>query len=225
MIFSSREAIYSHACAYLSQHPIWASLITEIGPCKHEAKPEREPYEALIRAIAYQQISAKAGDAILRRLRSAFHTDAISFPLPQQLIDVDLDILRQCGFSARKAETLKAIAQGAMSGQVPSRVAATGYSDEELIAKLTALKGIGRWTVEMLLIYTLERIDIMPLDDFGIQQGLHYLHAPSSKLSKGQLKAFSEICAPYRTIAAWYLWRIPQLPDYLAFKANRAVVT
>lgn len=224
MMFETRiNTQYDAASQWLAEQPGWASLITVIGPCCHEAKPEREPYEAIIRAIAYQQLTAKAGDAILGRLRSTFQADVLGFPHPQQLIDANSDVLRTCGFSARKAETLKAVAAGALSGLVPSRIEAVHMSDDELITRLTSLKGIGRWTVEMLLIYTLERIDIMPLDDFGIVEGLHYLHAPTGKLSKHELRILSHRYTPYRTIASWYLWRISQLPDYKEFKARRVV--
>lgn len=222
MIFETHQALYDKASRWLAGQPAWARLIADIGPCRHEAKPEREPYKALIRAVAYQQLTAKSGDAILHRLQANFQTDAAVFPLPQQLAEVELDVLRACGFSARKADTLKAIADGTITGLVPSREEAVKMSDDELIARLTSLKGIGRWTVEMLLIYTLERIDIMPLDDFGIVEGLHYLHSPTNRLSKHELKTLSENCAPYRTIAAWYLWRIPQLEGYKAFRIRRA---
>lgn len=220
MISDTHEELYRAASRWLIKQPGWAPLIMAIGPCRHIVRPEREPYEALIRAVAYQQLTAKAGDAILNRLRITFQTNVAQFPTPQQLIDADSEILRTCGFSARKVETLKGIAAGALSGLVPSREEAIHIGDDALIARLTSLKGIGRWTVEMLLIYTLERMDIMPLDDFGVVEGLHYLHSPGIRLKKQELRALSLQYAPYRTIACWYLWRIPQLPDYKAFKAG-----
>lgn len=220
-MLDASENRYHRASQWLAQQPGWEPLITVIGPCRHEAKPEREPYEALIRAIAYQQLTAKAGNAILRRLCIAFQTEFSAFPSPQQLLDAENEVLRACGFSLRKAQTLRAVAAGALTGLVPSRQDAVSMSDEELIARLTALKGIGRWTVEMLLIYTLERMDIMPLNDFGIIEGLHYLHAPQTRLRPSELKQVSSYYAPYRTIASWYLWRIPQLPDYQVFKNGR----
>jgi len=223
MISDTHEELYNAASQWLVKQPGWAPLIMAIGPCQHEVRPEREPYEAMIRAVAYQQLTAKAGDAILNRLRITFQTEATLFPQPQQLKDVDSEVLRACGFSARKVETLKEIAAGTLTGLVPSREEAVRMGDDELIARLTSLKGVGRWTVEMLLIYTLERMDIMPLDDFGIVEGLHYLHAPTTKLSKHELRNLSSHYAPYRTIACWYLWRIPQLPDYKAFKVSRMV--
>lgn len=221
MISEVHQKRYHEASQWLIKQPGWQAIITAIGPCQHRVRPEREPYEALIRAVAYQQLTAKAGDAILNRLRCTFESEAETFPLPQQLIEIDDEILRACGFSARKVDTLKGIAAGTLSGLVPSRTEAQQMSDDELIARLTSLKGIGRWTVEMLLIYTLERMDIMPLDDFGIVEGLHYLHSPSVKLNKRQLIALSDDYSPYRTIVCWYLWRLPQLSDYKEFKESR----
>lgn len=221
MISDRHQELYNAASQWLMKQLGWGPIIMQIGACRHEVRPEREPYEALIRAVAYQQLTAKAGDAILNRLRTTFQTESARFPPPQQLKDVDREVLRACGFSARKVDTLKEIAAGTLTGLVPSREEAVQMGDEELIARLTSLKGVGRWTVEMLLIYTLERMDIMPLDDFGIVEGLHYLHSPIIRLNKQELRALSCHYTPYRTIACWYLWRIPQLPDYKAFKASR----
>jgi DNA-3-methyladenine glycosylase II len=149
----------------------WAQLITIVGECKFETKSEREPYEALVRAVAYQQLSTKAGDAILGKFIKNFG----AFPTPEQLITAEFDTLRAAGFSGRKIETLKAIAEGAMSGLVPSREIADNMSNEALIERLVTLKGIGQWTIEMMLIFTLARMDILPADDFGIVDGYRRL--------------------------------------------------
>jgi DNA-3-methyladenine glycosylase II len=130
----------------------WRQLVKQVGPCTHVPKPAREPYEALIRAIAYQQLHAKAGDAILTKFRALF--GGSNFPSPNQILAPDLDSLRACGFSGRKIETIRDIASGSLSGLVPDRKDADKMSDEDLISRLVTLKGIGRWTVEMFLIYT-----------------------------------------------------------------------
>jgi len=185
----------------------WAHLVETIGPCTLTVKPEREPYEALIRAVAYQQLHAKAGDAIISRLLNLYND---TFPLPQQLLATEFDALRACGFSARKIETLYGIANGALSGVVPTRDDADTMDNETLITRLVSLKGIGRWTVEMLLIFTLEREDVLPVDDFGIAEGYKRLKkldvAPKPKALAELGKAWS----PYRTVASWYLWRVPK---------------
>src|SRR3984885_5669436 len=129
----------------------WVGLVAHVGPCRHDPKAAREPYEALVRAIGYQQLTAKAGDAMIGRLK-ALHPDA-AFPTPEHILRSDFDALRACGFSATKIATIKAIADGALSGQVPTRGDAVVMEDEELVERITKIKGIGRWTVEMLLMY------------------------------------------------------------------------
>jgi len=186
----------------------WAQLIATVGPCTFEPKPEREPYEALIRAVAYQQLHANAGNAIIKRLLSIYED---KFPSPVQLLGTEFDALRACGFSARKIETIQGIAQGAISGLVPFRTDADAMIDETLINQLVALKGIGRWTVEMLLIFTLERMDILPADDFGIVEGYKRFKRLDAAPKQKEIAEISLAWSPYRTIASWYLWRVPKV--------------
>jgi len=122
-----------------------------------------------VRAIAYQQLHAKAGDAIVGRLIALFGTGV--FPRPEQIIATGFDQLRSCGFSASKIATIQGIAQAALDGVVPDYAEAMAMADEALIERLITLRGVGRWTVEMLLIYSLERPDILPADDFGVREG------------------------------------------------------
>ena len=185
----------------------WARHIAAIGPCRHAAKPAREPYEALIRAIAYQQLHAKAGDAILGRFLALY--PAITFPAPQQVLATDEAALRACGFSATKLATIRGIAQAALDGVVPTREHALIMSDEALIDRLVTLRGVGRWTVEMLLIYTLERSDILPADDFGVRDGYRRLKRLDATPTRKQMETIGLAWSPYRTVAAWYLWRVP----------------
>ncbi|CAJ0811539.1 hypothetical protein LMG19087_01109 [Ralstonia wenshanensis] len=185
----------------------WARHIAAIGPCRHAAKPAREPYEALIRAIAYQQLHAKAGDAILGRFLALY--PAAAFPAPQQVLATDEAALRACGFSATKLATIRGIAQAALDGVVPTREQALSMPDEALIDRLVTLRGVGRWTVEMLLIYTLERSDILPADDFGVRDGYRRLKRLDTTPTRKQMEKLGLAWSPYRTIAAWYLWRVP----------------
>lgn len=185
----------------------WANLIQQVGPCFFPSIAQREPYEALIRAVAYQQLHPKAGDAILVRLLNQF---AGRFPTPTQLLAAKFDALRICGFSGRKIETLQGIAQGALDGLVPSRSLADSMSDEALIARLVTLKGIGRWTVEMMLMFTLERPDVLPVDDFGVREGYKRLKNLTDAPSPKMLKQIGEAWQPYRSVASWYLWRVPK---------------
>ena len=183
----------------------WAALIATVGACTFETRPEREPYQALVRAVAYQQLHGKAGDAIIKRFL-AIYDDA--FPTPNQLLATEFDALRACGFSGRKIETIKGIAEGALSGLVPSRLDADAMPDEELVKRLIELKGIGRWTVEMLLMFTLERLDVLPADDFGVVEGYKRLKHLESAPNRKQITEIGKAWSPYRTIASWYLWRV-----------------
>ncbi len=199
--------IYANATAFLSNIDAdWEELIRTVGPYAFTPKPEREPYEALVRAVAYQQLSTKAGDAILGKLISHFG----AFPTPQQLISAEFDDLRAAGFSGRKIETLKGIAAGVQNGLVPSRSIADSMSDEALIECLVTLKGIGRWTVEMMLIFTLERMDILPADDFGIVEGYRRLKKLETAPKHRQMTEIGKAWSPHRTVASWYLWRVPK---------------
>jgi len=184
----------------------WNGLIQTVGPCSFTSKPEREPYEALVRAVAYQQLSTKAGDAILKKFILHFGT----FPTPQQLIAAEFDALRGVGFSGRKIETLQGIANGAITGLVPPREIADTMSDADLIERLVTLKGIGQWTVEMMLMFTLERMDILPADDFGIREGYKRLKKLETAPKRKNMAEIGTDWSPYRTVASWYLWRVPK---------------
>lgn len=200
---------YAEAEAFLRNlDEDWARAIDLIGPCRHDPKAAREPYEALTRAIAYQQLTAKAGNAILVRLKALCPDNA--FPMPDQIIAAPFDDLRACGFSASKIATIKAIAEGTKTGLVPSRMAAMAMADEDLIARITTIKGIGRWTVEMLLMYSLERPDILPADDFGVREGYRALKGLEEQPKPKSLRQLGLVWSPFRTIASWYLWRVPR---------------
>ncbi len=174
----------------------------------HLPKPAREPYEALIRAIAYQQLHTRAGDTILTKFMVLFGEP--QFPSPDSILAADFDSLRSCGLSGRKIETIREIASGSLSGLVPGRRDADKISDEDLISRLVTLKGIGRWTVEMFLIYTLERMDVLPADDFGVREGHRRLKSLPKALSAKEIAREGQRWSPYRTIAPWYLWRVPR---------------
>ncbi len=185
----------------------WAQLISTVGACEFTPKAERNPYEALVRAVAYQQLHQKAGDAILGKFIQHFG----QFPTPEKLIAAQFDDLRACGFSGRKIETLKGIANGAISGLVPSQVEATTLSNEALIARLVTLKGIGQWTVEMMLMFTLKRMDILPADDFGVCIGYKRLKKLETVPKRKEMADIGKVWSPHRTVASWYLWRVPKI--------------
>ena len=206
---SPYRELYHDAEAYLAALDAdWAGLVAEVGPCGHVPKPAHAPYEELIRAIAYQQLHVKAGDAILARFRRLY--DEGGFPSPEQVLATPFEALRGCGFSGRKIETIQAIAEGTLTGRVPGREAAERMADEELIASLVGIRGIGRWTVEMLLIYGFARMDILPADDLGVREGYKRLKGLDKAPTPKALGAIAQEWRPFRTVASWYLWRVPR---------------
>lgn len=192
------EARLSKNCAIMRR------LIKTHGPC--ELTPQkRSPYEALISAVAHHQLHANAAEAILRRFTALF--PKTRFPLPQQVLDADDTALRGCGFSTGKMLAIRDIAAKTLSGQIPTRATAAKLSDDELIARLVEVRGVGRWTVEMLLIFTLGRPDVFPADDFGVRNGWRIAKKLDDMPKPKEFREYAEKWQPHRTLAAWYLWR------------------
>lgn len=183
----------------------WRALIQQVGSCDLKID-EQAPYQALIRAVAYQQLHANAAKAILGRLLEQFQAN---FPSPDQLLALSPEHLRACGFSYSKIETLHGIAVASQNGILPTLTQAQHMSDEELIQRLTSLRGIGPWTVEMMLIFNLGRQDILPVDDFAVREGYKRLKR-IEHITPKRLAELGQAWAPYRSIAAWYLWRVPK---------------
>ncbi|HQT86590.1 MAG: DNA-3-methyladenine glycosylase [Acidiphilium sp. 37-64-53] len=193
------------ARAHLTQaDPVLGALISEVGRCGLVHDRTREPYAALISAVAHQQLHARAATAILGRLATLAGAEC---PAPAALLSLAEVDLRGCGFSGAKIAALRDIAARTLDGTVPTRRAASRLSDAELIERLCALRGIGRWTVEMLLIFTLGRPDVFPVDDFGVREGYRVIHGLAAQPKPRDFAVIGEAYAPYRTTAAWYLWR------------------
>lgn len=195
--------------------------IESCGSCALQVSWERSVYEALVRAIAHQQLHGRAAQTILERLITEFARTGqartgLAFPTARQLKLAPLERLRKCGFSLAKATAIQGIAAAAVSGEIPERSETVSLSNEELIERLVGLRGVGRWTVEMLLIFTLGRLDVMPVDDFGIRAGVQHLLGLSIQPRPREVAAVTDHLAPYRSVAAWYLWRLAD-----ARKGNR----
>ncbi len=194
------------AAAHLAAaDPALAALIARIGPCGLAHEAAHEPYEALVRAISHQQLHGRAAQAIMRRFVALYPTEA--FPPPELVLATDDAQLRGCGLSGSKVAAIRDIAARALDGTVPTRAEAAGLTDAALIERLTAIRGVGRWTVEMLLIFTLGRPDILPVDDFGVREGWRLIQKLDAQPRPKELWAVGEAWAPYRSTAAWYLWR------------------
>ncbi len=203
------------ALRHLRRDPVLKRVIREVGPCTLEPV-RREPYEALVRAIAHQQVHGRAAEAILGRFL-ALYPDA-PFPAPAQVLATEAEAMRGCGFSASKVAAIRDIAEKAAAGIVPTRRGAARLSDAALIERLVAIRGVGRWTVEMLLIFTLGRPDVLPVDDFGVREGWRVAAGLEAQPRPKELWAIGEAWAPFRTTAAWYLWRAADAAKRSAFK-------
>ena len=205
----SNQAVYAEATQFLSNIDAdWAQLINTVGACAlaAEIEPDLSPYQALVQAVAYQQLHGKAGDAIFAKFKQYF----AGFPTPEQLVTANFDDLRACGFSGRKIETIQGIAHASISGLVPSLEAAEAMSNDALIERLITLKGIGQWTVEMMLIFTFGRMDILPVDDFAVVAGYTRLKKLETKPKPKLMADIGSAWSPYRSMASWYLWRVPK---------------
>lgn len=158
-----------------------------------------------MRAIAHQQLHGKAAQAILGRFECLDASG--TFPSPELVLATPEDKLRACGFSGAKIAAMRAICAATLDGTVPTRRGSARLSDEALIERLTSIRGVGRWTVEMLLIFTLGRPDVLPVDDFGVRDGYRVLYGLDMQPKPKALAEIGRAWAPYRSIAAWYLWR------------------
>jgi DNA-3-methyladenine glycosylase II len=195
----------SAAVRHLSSDARFAALIGRVGAPALNIQRQRSLYEALVRAIAYQQLHSRAAEAILARFAALFPGDA--FPEPATVLATADTALRGCGFSAGKIAAIRDICAKTLDGTVPGRRESVRLSDEALIERLTTIRGVGRWTVEMLLIFTLGRPDVLPVDDFGVREGYRVLYGLQAQPRPKSLAEIGLAWAPYRSTATWYLYR------------------
>jgi len=183
--------------------PVLARFVEDVGVLKH--RPRRlSSFESLVRAIAHQQLSGRAAESILTRFQSLFPGQ--DFPTAEQVWATDAQTLRSVGFSRPKAEYVRDIASKVLSGVVPELAEAESLTDEDLIARLTSVKGVGRWTVEMMLIFNLGRPDVLPVHDLSIKKGFKLVFNKRKLPEPKALDRYGEKWRPYRTAAALYLW-------------------
>jgi DNA-3-methyladenine glycosylase II len=189
--------------------PVMKGLIRSF-PGVHLAR-RGDPFTTLARAIVGQQISVKAAQTIWERFVAAAaglrDSSALALPVdPKRVRRVRMPTLRRCGLSQRKAEYLRDLATHFVSGRLDPR-RWTVLADEELIAALTDVKGIGRWTAEMFLIFHELRADVLPVDDIGLQRAVALHYNAGDRLSAGAIRDLALRWQPYRSVATWYLWR------------------
>jgi DNA-3-methyladenine glycosylase II len=185
--------------------PVMRRLIRDHGACGLKPETRRSPFQSLVLAVAHQQLNSTAAGNILGRFKKLF--PGRRFPRAADLAAVTDEQLRACGFSFAKIKAIRDIAEKTLSGVVPSARAIGKLPDEEIIARLTEVRGVGRWTVEMLLIFQLGRPDVLPADDFGVRSGFSAAYGWADLPKPKALLAHGERWKPHRTTAAWYLWR------------------
>jgi DNA-3-methyladenine glycosylase II len=189
-----------------------AALIDRVGPFAMQLRPAPSPFESLLESILYQQLHGKAAATIHRRVREYFGGD----PAPQTLIDTPDEPLRAAGVSGNKIKALRDLAVRTLDGTVPSHAVIKKMADADIIERLTAVRGIGSWTVEMLLIFRMGRPDVLPVTDYGVRKGfaLTFQRLPKTRALAAEdlpkpavMLKRAKRWAPFRSVASWYLWR------------------
>lgn len=181
----------------------FARVLPGHEPYPTKFEKAKDPYRALVRAVVYQQLSGKAAGTIHGRVLALFPDK--DHPDPADLLDADPVLLRGAGLSRQKIAALKDVSQKRIEGIIPEARKLVRMKDEEIIERLTAAKGVGRWTVEMYLMFTLGRPDVLPIDDLGVRKGAEKLYR--RKFTPKELGKYGARWAPYRSAAAWHLWR------------------
>jgi DNA-3-methyladenine glycosylase II len=193
--------------------PVLAGVMRAVGQFTHVPNAEHTPFHALARAIAHQQLNGIAAETIFGRFCSLYATETAGAALLEArlVLDTPDDKLRAVGLSFAKIAGIKDLARKTLDGVVPAYEILHTLADQEIIERLTQVRGIGRWTVEMLLMFRLGRPDVLPIDDFGVRNGFRLAYGLRGLPTPKALAEFGQRWAPYRSVAAWYLWRAVDL--------------
>ena len=186
--------------------PRLAKAIAHVGRCGLEFTPTSSPFHSLLRAITYQQLSGKAAGTIHGRVVGLFPVE--HGPHPELLQALPDEALRGAGLSRNKVLAIRDLAAKVLDGTVPEMRGLKKLSDEEIIERLTQVRGVGRWTVEMLLISTLGRPDVLPVTDLGIRKGLQRTYGMKRLPAYSTVERAGRAWSPHRSVASWYLWRM-----------------
>lgn len=200
--------------ALIEADPRLGHVISRTGPFGLEANPMQDPYQVLLRSIVYQQLSGKAAGTILGRVLALFG-DGETPPTPDQILDTPDELLRRAGLSRAKTAAIKDLAARVLDGTVPDLADLLAMTDEEIVDRLVQVRGIGRWTVEMLLMSRLGRADVFPVHDLGIRKGYQLVYGLAELPKPKELERLGELWRPYRSVASWYLWRAVDQADTL----------
>ncbi len=183
--------------------PLLRPLIRRVGPCNLALRPNHSPFEALAESIVYQQLNGRVAATIWGRFKGLFESPHLR---PEDVLGAGDPLLRSAGLSAAKALAVRDLAEKAAAGSIPAWAGLRKLEDEAIIERFTAVRGIGRWTVEMLLIFRLGRPDVWPVDDFAVRKAYGLLLG-IDKPQPREMRERAEAWRPYRSVVAWYLWR------------------
>ncbi len=192
---------YSAAHKVLKKDPKLAKIMKLVG--EYQIRTSRNYYESLVEAIITQQLAGSAAKAISNRFRSLYGK---SFPKPIDVINTSDSKLRKTGLSRMKIKYIKELSKAIESKKLKMR-SLSKLSDEEIVEQLTQIKGIGRWTAEMFLIFSLGRMDVLPVGDLGLRKGVQLLNSSTELPNAAEIEELAEKWRPYRTVATWYLWK------------------
>ena len=192
---------YSAAHKVLKKDPKLAKIMKLVG--EYQIRTSRNYYESLVEAIITQQLAGSAAKAISNRFRSLYGK---SFPKPIDVINTSDSKLRKTGLSRMKIEYIKELSKAIEAKKLKMR-SISKLSDEEVVEQLTQIKGIGRWTAEMFLIFSLGRMDVLPVGDLGLRKGIQLYNSADELPNAAEIEKLGEKWRPYRTVATWYLWK------------------
>jgi len=186
-----------------------ACLIRKAGPCTMKPHRRRPPFVALVTAVAHQQLNGTAAMSILKRVLALY--PGKRFPTPEDVLATPDEQLRAAGLSRAKIASIKDIAAKTVEGVVPGLREARKLSNEEILERLTSVRGVGPWTVEMFLMFTLGRLDVLPATDYGVRKGFALTFGWKDLPTPKELLEYGERWRPHRTTASWYMWRALEL--------------
>jgi DNA-3-methyladenine glycosylase II len=189
--------------------PVLAKLMKRAGPFALRTRHLHNPFEALARNIVFQQLHGSAAEAIHRRVVGLFGGKRLR---PQDILDAPEEALRGAGLSGAKTAALKDLAAKTLDGTVPTLARLKRMGDEEIVERLTRVRGIGRWTVEMLLMFRLGRPDVLPVGDFAVRKGFMVAYGLGEMPKPKEIELHAEAWRPYRSVASWYMWRALEHP-------------
>lgn len=194
-----------------------AALIAEVGPCTIEIPHHFSIFYSLARSIVYQQLAGAAASAILGRVEGLFPKGRMT---PKNLLAMEDGPLRGAGLSQNKLLALRDLAAKCVDGTVPDKRALARMEDEEIITRISQVRGIGRWTVEMMLLFRLGRPNVLPVDDYGVRKGMQRLYKLRELPKKGAMRRRARKWEPWCSVASWYMWRCAELPGVKPGKAK-----